>query len=110
MLIVREFLDDGGRSPFREWLLELDQAVRAGIQARILRFELGNSAITRSRRRCLGSSPGFRSGLPGLLWAERAELVLLLLGGDKSSQRKDISCAKQYWATYLKETPHGSKK
>jgi putative addiction module killer protein len=111
MLTVREFLDDGGRSPFREWLLELDQAVRARIQARILRFELGNlgdhkqvgGGVWEAR---LDFGPGYRVyfGRSG------RELVLLLLGGDKSSQRKDISCAKQYWATYLKETPHGSKK
>jgi putative component of toxin-antitoxin plasmid stabilization module len=36
--------------------------------------------------------------------------VLLLLGGDKGSQRKDIKNAKESWATYLKETQHGSKK
>ena len=40
--IVREFLDDSGRSPFREWLAGLDRAVTARIQARILRFEIGN--------------------------------------------------------------------
>jgi putative addiction module killer protein len=111
MLTVREFLDDGGRSPFREWLLELDQAVRARIQARILRFELGNlgdhkqvgGGVWEAR---LDFGPGYRVyfGRSG------RELVLLLLGGDKSSQRKDISCAKQYWATYLKEAQHGSKK
>lgn len=111
MLTVREFLDDGGRSPFREWLLELDQAVRARIQARILRFELGNlgdhkqvgGGVWEAR---MDFGPGYRVyfGRSG------RELVLLLLGGDKSSQRKDISCAKQYWATYLKETQHGSKK
>ena len=111
MLTVREYLDDGGRSPFREWLLELDQAVRARIQARILRFELGNlgdhkqvgGGVWEAR---LDFGPGYRVyfGRSG------RELVLLLLGGDKSSQRKDISCAKQYWATYLKETQHGSKK
>lgn len=38
------------------------------------------------------------------------ELVLLLLGGDKGSQRKDIKHAKESWANYLKETQHGSKK
>jgi putative addiction module killer protein len=38
------------------------------------------------------------------------ELVLLLLGGDKGSQLKDIALAKKYWATYLKETRHDSKK
>jgi putative addiction module killer protein len=111
MLTVREFLDDGGRSPFREWLLELDQAVRARIQARILRFELGNlgdhkqvgGGVWEAR---LDFGPGYRVyfGRSG------RELVLLLLGGDTSSQRKDISCAKQYWATYLKEAQHGSKK
>jgi DNA-binding phage protein len=30
--------------------------------------------------------------------------VLLLLGEDKGSQRKDIKRAQGYWATYLKET------
>ena len=111
MLTVREFLDDGGRSPFREWLLELHQAVRARIQARLLRFELGNlgdhkqvgGGVWEAR---LDFGPGYRVyfGRSG------RELVLLLLGGDKSSQRKDISRAKEYWATYLKETQHGSKK
>ena len=28
------------------------------------------------------------------------EIVLLLCGGDKSTQRKDISKAKQYWSDY----------
>jgi putative addiction module killer protein len=31
------------------------------------------------------------------------ELVLLLLGGDKGSQKKDIKQAQQFWSRYLKE-------
>jgi putative component of toxin-antitoxin plasmid stabilization module len=36
--------------------------------------------------------------------------VLLLVGGDKGSQRKDIKLAQDYWATYLKEARRGTKK
>ena len=111
MLVVREYLDDGGRSPFRDWLVKLDQTVRARVQARILRFELGNlgdhkqvgGGVWEAR---LDFGPGYR------IYFGRSgrEIVLLLLGGDKSSQRKDINRAKEYWAVYMKETQHGSKK
>ena len=81
------------------------------MQARILRFETGNlgdhkqvgGGVWEAR---LAFGPGYRVyfGRSG------RELVLLLLGGDKGSQGKDINRAKEYWATYLKETRHGSKK
>jgi len=89
----------------------LDAATRARVQARILRFETGNlgdhkqvgDGVWEAR---LAFGPGYRVyfGKSG------RELVLLLLGGDKGSQRKDIKRAKEAWATYLKETQHGSKK
>lgn len=41
-LTVREYLSADGKSPFREGLDSLTKAVRARIQARVLRFELGN--------------------------------------------------------------------
>ncbi len=34
-------------------------------------------------------------------------VILLLVGGDKRSQSKDINQAKQYWAQYLEEAKHG---
>ena len=111
MLTIREYLDESGRSPFRDWLQELDSTTRARVQARILRFETGNlgdhkqlgDGVWEAR---LAFGPGYRVyfGRSG------RELVLLLLGGDKGSQRKDIKNAKESWATYLKETQHGSKK
>ena len=43
------------------------------------------------------SSPGFRAyiGIDG------NKLLVLLLGGDKGSQQKDIDRAKSYWIDYL---------
>jgi putative component of toxin-antitoxin plasmid stabilization module len=38
------------------------------------------------------------------------DLVLLLVGGDKGSQTKDINRAKDYWAQFLKEIRHGKTK
>ena len=41
-LTIREYLSPDGRSPFRDWLSDLDVPTRARVQARVLRFETGN--------------------------------------------------------------------
>jgi putative addiction module killer protein len=60
------------------------------------------TSVTGSGRRAwLG--PGYR-----VYFGRRGrELVLLLLGGDKGSQAKDIKRAKGYWASYVKGSSHG---
>ena len=85
-------------------MTELDKATRARVQARILRFEMGNlgdhkdvgAGVLKAR---LDFGPGYRVyfGLKG------RELVLLLLGGDKGSQKRDIKRAQEFWSRYLKE-------
>jgi putative addiction module killer protein len=74
----------------------------------VLRFEIGNlgdhksvgSGVWEAR---LAFGPGYRIyfGQVG------QQLVLLLLGGDKGSQAKDIRTARQYWAEFLEATKHG---
>lgn len=39
-LTIRECLTADGKNPFRQWLDSLTKAVRARIQAQVLRFEL----------------------------------------------------------------------
>lgn len=106
--VVREFLDESGRSPFRSWLSSLDKSTRARVQARILRFETENlgdhkevgDGVCEAR---LAFGPGYR-----VYFGRRGrELVLLLLGGDKGSQARDIKRAKHYWASYVKGSSHG---
>lgn len=88
-LTIREYLTRGGTSPFRTWLSRLDLAVGLGVW----------------EARC-AFGPGYR------IYFARVEatVVLLLLGGSKSSQRSDIRTARRYWADYLEEHARGTPK
>ena len=108
-LTVREYLSADGRSLFREWLNDIDIAARARIQARVLRFEMGNLGESKSvgggvweARLMFG--PGYRI----YFGKEGRSIILLLLGGDKSSQAADIRKARRLWKEYLEETQHGT--
>lgn len=98
---ILEYEDSQGKSPYREWLYGLDVATRARIQARILRLESGNLGDHRNVgegvwEARLDFGPGYR-----VYFAFDGEcLILLLCGGDKGSQKRDIKKAHQYWFEY----------
>ena len=101
---VFEYLTEDGRNPFREWLLDLrDAKTRARIRVRLNRVRLGNFGDSRSVGEGVNElrmtfGPGYR-----IYYGRRGDaLVILLCGGDKRTQRRDITRAKQYWAVYLK--------
>lgn len=85
--------------------------MRARIQARILRFELGNlgdhksvgAGIWEAR---LPFGPGYRI----YFGKDRDAVVLLLVGGTKSSQQRDVNRAQAWWRDYLKAGKHGKAK
>lgn len=91
-----------GTLPFEEWLENLrDVVARAKIKVRIKRATQGNFGDHRS----VGAGiielkvhygPGYRVylGLQG------QEIIVLLCGGDKSTQEKDIAKAHEYWEDY----------
>ena len=104
-LTVREYETADGEIPFRQWLATLDRSVRARIQARVLRFEAGNLGDHKSvgagvfEARIM-TGPGYRI----YFGRDGASLVLLLVGGTKTSQAKDIRRAQGYWRDYLAGT------
>jgi putative addiction module killer protein len=107
---IREYVTAEGKNHFREWLGTLDVAVRARVQARIFRFETGNLGDHKS----IGAGVWearlpFGAGYRVYFGKERETVILLLLGGDKASQRKDIRLAQQFWIDYL-EMMHGKSK
>ncbi len=91
-----------GREPFTEWMESLrDGLGRSAILARIARARLSNlgdhksvgQGVVEMRVKVV---PGYRVylGLHG------QELIVLLCGGDKSSQSKDIALAQEYWSEW----------
>jgi putative addiction module killer protein len=110
-LTVREYLTADGKSPFRAWLDSLTVAVRARIQARVLRFEMGNLGDYKSvgsgvweARMMFG--PGYR-----IYFGKDSEsIIVLLVGGDKGSQSKDTSRAQELWRDYREAKRHGKAK
>ncbi len=94
-----------GRVPFTEWFESLrDQKTRTRIRGRLTRLEVGNFGDCQSVgggvfELRIHFGPGYR-----VYFGEVANTILLLLcGGDKSSQQRDIERAKTYWQDY-KET------
>jgi putative addiction module killer protein len=107
-LSVLEYATDDGHSPFRTWLESLGAATKARVQARVFRFELGNLGDHKSVgggvwEARLQFGPGYR-----IYFAkDGTTIILLLTGGDKATQRKDIDRARIYWARYCEEAKDG---
>lgn len=90
-----------GREPFTEWVSFLrDENARAKIKIR-LRIEQGNLGDYQSVREgvCelrIDYGPGYR-----VYFGQVSTIILVILsGGDKSRQDKDIATALDYWAEY----------
>jgi putative addiction module killer protein len=108
---VREYLTADGENPYRQWLDTLDVTPHARIQARVLRFSMGNLGDHKSLGgRRLGISRDVRAGVPDLLGKDGQQLVLLLLGGDKSTQASDVARAQASWKAYQEDKRRGKTK
>ena len=102
---LRSYQTPSGKIPFQEWLSNLrDSKGRALIKVRVDRLECGNfgdckpvgEGVLELR---IKFGPGYR-----VYFAEDGpKIILLLIGGDKSTQAKDIKTAKGYWHDYCEE-------
>ena len=93
--IIEVFEDESGFFPYETWLDTLDKKTAARIEAKVGRFRLGNfgdhknvgEGVWEAR---LFFGPGYRL----YFGKEKNKIILLLTGGDKSTQRRDILRAK----------------
>src|SRR5262245_48593011 len=102
MLKILQYQTARGRQPLAEWLAELtDTTGRARITARLDRLQAG----LRGDWKCVGGpvcelridyGPAYR-----VYYVEdRSGFVLLLCGGTKQTQAKDIEKAHAYWKDF----------
>ncbi len=95
-----------GHIPFAAWLRGLSDAqARARLRARLARVRLGNVGDAHAVGRGvwelrLDYGPGYR-----VYYARSGPTTLLLLGGgDKTTQPADIAHAQAAWAAYQRST------
>ncbi|MBC6420270.1 MAG: type II toxin-antitoxin system RelE/ParE family toxin [Hormoscilla sp. SP5CHS1] len=99
---IRRYITPDGKIPFAEWFDSLrDRKAKAKIKERLKRVSFGNLGDHRSVGESvfelrINYGPGYRVyfGQTG------STIVLLLCGGDKSTQQQDIRKAKEYWTDY----------
>lgn len=90
-----------GKEPYSDWEESLDKVTQAIIKNRLERIRLSNFGDAKIIKNGLeiwelriNYGPGYR-----IYFSKKREvIVILLMGGDKSSQKSDISKAKRYWS------------
>jgi putative addiction module killer protein len=101
MLEIRYYVASGGHQPFAQWFADLDPVARAKVARALVRMEQGNLSNVKSigegvLEYRIDFGPGYR-----VYFGRDGELfVVLLTGGTKKRQQRDIETAKEYWRDY----------
>jgi len=104
---IELYEDPKGKHPFEKWFKSLkDRKAKAAITNRLNRVSLGNfgdcKAVGQGGYELrIRFGPGYRV----YFGKENDTVVVLLAGGDKRAQLKDIEKAKKFWADYRMEGP-----
>ena len=100
---VRLYQTASGREPFAEWIESLnDYKTMRRIQKRLLYLAEGHYGDTKSLGEGLFELRFFFGAGYRVYFGEDGDsIVILLLGGDKGGQRRDIERARIYWREYL---------
>jgi putative addiction module killer protein len=108
MLELRYYLASDGGSPFEEWFASLNAQAAAKVAVALARLEQGNL----SNAKGVGAGvleyriewgPGYRV----YFGRDGDVLVILLTGGTKQRQQRDIEAAKTQWMDYKRRRPRG---
>ena len=104
MIQIARYVGSDGADEFGSWFRRQSSEVRARVQTRLDRVELGNFGD----HRAVGAGvfelrihhgPGYRV----YFGRDGDELVILLAGGAKTRQQRDIGRAIESWSAYKRE-------
>lgn len=103
MVEIRYYVSSDGRQPFAEWFADLESITRARIARAVTRLQEGNLSNVKPigggvLEYRLDFGPGYR-----IYFGRDGEtLVILLTGGSKRRQQRDIETAWACWLDYKK--------
>lgn len=101
MLDVREYLEEDGTSPFADWFVGLDAVAAAKVTVALARIGQANlSNVKGVGEGVLEYRLDFGPGYRVYFGRDGDELVILLAGGTKKRQQRDIEAAQARWAAY----------
>ena len=101
MIKVEEYLTIDGESPFAQWFNGLEARVANKVNVYLTRVEQGNSSNLKPIKGALQEliidwGPGYRV----YVGKDGDKLIILLGGGTKKRQQKDIEHAQWLWDEY----------
>ena len=101
MIEIRYYVAAGGQQPFAEWFADLEPVARAKVTRVIARMEQGNlSNVKPVGEGVLEFRINFGAGYRVYFGRDGETLVILLAGGTKRRQQRDIDAAHAYWQDY----------
>lgn len=101
MIEIRYYVSSDGHSPFEDWFSALNSEARAKVAAAIVRLEQGNlSNVNPVGEGVLEYRINFGPGYRVYFGRDGEMVTILLTGGTKKRQQRDVRAAIECWADY----------
>jgi putative addiction module killer protein len=97
---IKELLKADGDSPFADWFGSLESVAAAKVRVAVIRMEQGNLSNVEWFRGIGEYKIDWGPGLRIYLAKDGLKLILLIGGGTKKRQQKDIDQALVLWDDY----------
>ncbi|MBI1235129.1 MAG: type II toxin-antitoxin system RelE/ParE family toxin [Alphaproteobacteria bacterium] len=105
---IEVYEDAGGRCWFEDWFDGLDARTAAKVATAVTRLERGLGDLKSIGEGVTELRINWGPGLRVYFGEDAGTLVILLCGGTKRRQQKDISRAKLLWSEYRERKSRGS--
>ena len=103
---VHYYIKSNGKSPFLDWINSLDVKQQVIVDRYIQRVVQGGArkSVKNLKAGVFEIKIPYSSGLRVYFGEDGNKIILLLVGGDKKTQTRDIKKAKEYWRYYAQQT------
>lgn len=94
---------ENNQKPFTDWFLSLDKALQDKVNYKLTQIQYenySNCSVLKGTDGVKEARIHTASGLRIYFAEENQQIIILLAGGDKDTQKRDIQKATEYWEDY----------